>query len=79
MHRDAKYEDLLVEARNGGYMAKLITIKVGSRSLLIESELLALGEALSVKKKYIYELGLKLSKHAILGPFRIWCTRNLSN
>ena len=76
--KQAKYQDLIDEVMRAGYRAQLITLEVGSRGLIVESKLMELKEALNVSKSAIVQLGMTLSRCAILGSFKIWCTRNLS-
>ena len=74
--KTAKYMDLVEEVRLGGYRAECIAFEVGSRGLLIESELIQLRDALSAPGKDLTELAGSLSRSAILGSFKIWCSRN---
>ena len=73
----AKYEDLVEGARAEGYNAECIGVEVGSRGLIAESELQQLKEALGVPAKAVTELAGSLSRAAILGSFKVWCSRNI--
>ena len=73
----AKYEDVVAGARARGYDAECIAVEVGSRGLVVESELEKLKEALEVPAKAMTEVAVSLSRAAILGSHKIWCTRNL--
>ena len=75
----AKYEDLVGEVRRQGYQAECIALEVGSRGLLIESELSQLRNAPNAPAKSTTELAFSASRSAILGSFKIWCSRNISN
>ena len=74
--KTAKYRDLVEEVRLGGYRAECIVFEVGSRGLLIESELTQLRDALSAPGKALTELAVSLLRSAILGSFKMWCSRN---
>ena len=74
--KTAKYMDLVEEVRLSGYRAECIAFEVGSRGLLIESELIQLRDALSAPGKALTELAVSLSRSVILGSFKIWCSRN---
>ena len=76
--KQAKYQDLIDEVMRAGYRASLITLEVGSRGLVVESELMELNEALNVTKSDIVQLGMTLSRCANPGSFKIGCTQNLS-
>ena len=73
----AKYEDVVVGARARGYDAECIAVEVGSRGLIVESELQQLKDALGLPAKAMTEVALSLSRAAILGSYRIWCSRNI--
>ena len=74
----AKYYNLLEVARMAGYNAECLAFEVGSRGLVIERELQDLRRALGTTTKEITGLGVSLSQLAILGSFRVWCSRNKS-
>ena len=61
-----------------GYNAECLAFEVGSRDLVIERELQDLRHALDTTTKEITGLGVSLSQLAILGSFRVWCSRNRS-
>ena len=75
----AKYEDLVEEARRNGYQAECIELEVGLWGLFIESELFQLRNALNASTKAITELASSLTRSTILGSFKIWCSKNVSN
>ena len=72
----AKYNDLLVAARMACYNAECLAFEVGSRHLVIEKKLHDLIRTLSTMTKEITGLRVSLSQLAILGSFRVWCSRN---
>ena len=76
--KQAKYQDLIDEVMRAGYRASLITLEVGSRGLIVESELMELNDALNVTKSDIVQLGMTLSRCTNPGSFKIGCTQNLS-
>jgi len=69
--KQAKYQDLIDEVMRVGYRVRLITLDVGSRGLIVESELMELKEALNVSKSAIVQLGMTLSQYVILASFKI--------
>ena len=73
----AKHEDVVVGARVRGYDAECIAVEVGYRGLIVESELQQLKDALGLPDKAMTEVPLSLSRAAILGSYRIWCSRNI--
>ena len=76
--KEAKYHDLVEEARNAGYQASCLAFEVGSRGLIVQSKLLELRQALGAPAKPTTQLGVALSQCVILGSFNVWCCRNLS-
>ena len=74
----AKYYDLLEVARMAGYNAECLAFEVGSRGLVIKRELQDLRRSLGNTTKEITGFGVSLSQLAILGSFRVWCSRNRS-
>ena len=76
--KEAKYHDLVEEMRNAGYQASCLAFEVGSRGLIVQSELLELRQALGAPAKPTTQLGVALSRCAILGSFKVCCCRNLS-
>ena len=59
--KQAKYQDLIDEVMRVEYRAHLITLEVGSRDLILESELMELKEALNVSKSDFVQLSMILS------------------
>ena len=72
----AKYQDLVDEVKSNGYQAECKALEIGARGLLDMNELLELRCALNIPAKSITELAVSLSRSAILGSFKIWCSRN---
>ena len=72
----AKYDDLVKRVREVGYQAGCIAVEVGSRGLLVEDELSQIQDSLRAPGRAITELAASISRAAILGSFRIWCSRN---
>jgi hypothetical protein len=72
----AKYDDLVKRVREVGYQAGCIAVEVGSRGLLVEDELSQIQDILRAPGRAITELAASISRAAILGSFRIWCSRN---
>ena len=64
--------------QNAGYQASCPAFEVGSRGLIVQSELLELRQALGAPAKPTTQLDGALSRCAILGSFKVWCCRNLS-
>ena len=72
-----KYEDVVEGARANGFNAECIAVEVGSRGLVVDGELQKLKDALGASAKETTELAGDLPRTAILGSFRIWCSRNI--
>ena len=72
----AKYDELLGRVRRAGYAVECIALEVGSRGLVCIDKLQPLRDTLNTTGKAITNLALSLSRCAILGSFKIWCTRN---
>ena len=77
-HKLSKYQDLLEEGTRAGYHTKCLAFEVGSRGLISKNVLLDLRQALNVSVKAIIKLAVSVSRLAILGSFKVWCTRNTS-
>ena len=73
-----KYDELVGTIRRGGFRVGFIAMEVGSRGLIVE-ELSQLQGALDVSRKAVNELAASLTRCAILGSFKIWCSRNHLN
>ena len=71
-----KYHDLVEVGRAAGYKTELITVEVGSRGMLGDSDLDALRDAMDATRKEFTGLCLLAIRTAILGSFRIWCSKN---
>ena len=63
----AKYEDVVEEAMVQGYNVECFAVEVGSRGL----------NALGAPARAMTELAGSLSRTAMLGSFKIWCSRNV--
>ena len=74
-----KYDELVGTIRRGGFRVGFIALEVGSRGLIVEEELSQLQGALDVSRKAVNELAVSLTRCAILGSFKIWCSRNHLN
>ena len=73
----AKYEDVVEGARVQGYNAECFAVEVGSRGLIVKGELQQLKNALGAPARAMAELAGSLSRTAMLGSFKIWCSRNV--
>ena len=60
-----------------GYNAECFAVEVGSRGLIVEGELQQLKDALGAPARAMTELAGSLSRTAMLGYFKIWCSRNV--
>ena len=74
----SKYQDLLEEATRAGYHTKCLAFEVGSRGLISENALLDIRQALNISVKAINQQAISVSRLAILGSIKVWCTRNTS-
>ena len=73
-----KYDKLVGTIRRGGFRVGFIALEVGSRGLIVE-ELSPLQGVLDVSRKAVNELAASLTQCAVLGSFKIWCSRNHLN
>ena len=71
-----KYYDLVEAGRAAGYRSHLITVEVGLRGMLGESDLAALREAIDALRKDLSDLCLHVIRTTILGSLKIWASRN---
>ena len=71
-----KYEDVIQRARTTGYVAKLITLEVGSRGVINMPGFTKLKEELKITKKDYSLLLIRLSCISISESYIIWCKRN---
>ena len=71
-----KYHDLVEVGRAAGYKTELITVEVGSRGMLGDSDIDALRDAMDATRKEFTGLCLLAIRTAILESFRIWCSKN---
>ena len=76
--KEAKYLDLVDQAKEAGYEAKLITLEVGSRGLINMPGFNQLKEELGVSTNTLDILLLQIIRIVILQSFRVWCCRNVS-
>ena len=74
--KEEKYLDLATSAQNAGYTTEIITVEVGSRGLPHPTGFTKIATAFNIKVKDLNFLQTKLSRIAILGSYRIWCSRN---
>ena len=74
--RKMKYHDLVEVGRAVGYKAELITMEVGSRGMLGDSDLDALREAIDAPRKKFTGVCILAIRTATLGGFGTWCSRN---
>lgn len=74
-----KYQDLLEAGRAAGYKTELLTVEVGSRGMLASSDLEPLSTAIDCSHAAIESLCLLVIRSTLLGSFKIWCSRNVSN
>ena len=72
----ARYLDLTKEAREGGYTPTLVTLEMGSRGLPNMTGFQLLRDALNLCTPEFRKLLLDTSQQAILGSYKIWCSRN---
>ena len=72
----AKYHDLVEAGRAARYNTELITVEVGSRGMLGDSDFEALKKAINASHKEISNLCLLIIQSSILGSFKIWASRN---
>ena len=77
--KKSKYKELIESAMKAGYRSELITVEVGSRGMLSETDLDSLRTALNVHRKAITNLCLSAITTTIRESFLIWCTRNATN
>ena len=73
----AKYEDVVEGAKVQGYNVEFFAVEVGSRGLIVEGELQQLKNALGAPARAMTELARALSRTAVLGSFKTWCSRNV--
>ena len=76
--KEHKYLDLLSAIRKAGYTYKadLITTEVGSRGLPNMSGFEKLSKKLKLTKAQTHDLMVQAARRAMLGSFKIWCSRN---
>ena len=74
--KTAKYTDLLQQARYNGYRSTLLTLQVGSRGVPHYESFLQLAKVLHMPRKDLSNLLRCITKAAIVGSFKIWCSRN---
>ena len=71
-----KYHNLVEVGRAVGYKAELITMEVGSRGMLGDSDLHALREATDTPREKFTDVCILAIRTATLGGFGTWCSRN---
>ena len=74
--KEAKYGELVSTVRKAGYHANLITLEVGSRALPHMPEFYKLELELGLSRKSTRALMIESAKEALIGSFKIWCSRN---
>lgn len=74
--KQEKYLDLQESVERAGYKSHIITIEVGSRGLVNPTGFEKLALAFNIKDAQLKHLFTTLSREAILGSHRIWCSRN---
>ena len=78
LRKRAKYQDLVSEATAAGYSTELVTVEVGSRGTVDEHELSTLQAAFDATTKEVNTLASHIIRATLLGSFKIWCSRNLT-
>lgn len=76
--KEAKYSDLIDEAQESGYEAKLITLEVGSRGLVNMPGFNQLKQDLGISTRSLDKLLLQIIRTVILLSYKVWCCRNIS-
>ena len=71
--KEDQYHDPIAETQNARYTSTLITVEVGSRGL---SGFQRLCDILKPRRPEFCKLLLDTSQQAILGSYKIWCSRN---
>ena len=74
--KEERYHDLIDETWKAGYTPTLITVEVGSRGLPNMSGFQRLCDILKLRYPEFCKLLLDTSQQAILGPYKIWFSRN---
>ena len=77
--KEAKYSELVSTVRKAGYHPNLITLEVGSRGLPYTPGFQKLKTELGLSHKSMRSFMTELSKEALTGSFKIWCSRNRAN
>ncbi len=77
--KEDRYRDLTSDAKRAGYSLTLITLEMGSRGLPNMVGFQKLRETLKLRTPEFTKLLLDASKQAILGSYKVWCSRNNSN
>ena len=76
MRKEDQYHDLIAETRKAGYTSTLITVEMGSRGLPSMFGFQRLRDILKLRRPEFHKLLLNTSQQAILGSYKIWCSRN---
>ena len=76
VRKRGKYYDLVEAGRAAGYRTELITVEVGSRGMLGDSDFDDLREVIHATRKEFTALSILMIRTAVLGSFSIWSSRN---
>ena len=76
--KEAKYIDLIDQAKANGYKAQLITLEVGSRGLVNKKGFIQLKQILGISNSQLDGLLLQIIRTVILQSYKIWCCKNVS-
>ena len=76
--KQAKYQELVEAGQEAGYSTQLITLEVGSRGMVTDSDFELIRSTFKSSTKETVHLTLDIIRTVILQSFKIWCSRNNS-
>ena len=78
-HKQAKYQELVEAGCEAGYRTELITLEVGSRGMVLDSDFEMIHSTFVTTRKDAVNLTLAVIRTTLLHSFKIWCSRNNAN
>ncbi len=77
--KEVKYHELVSRIKGSGYATTFLTIEVGSRGLPNISGFSQLRQIVGLSKTVTKSLMRETTRLAIIGSYKIWCSRNNIN
>ena len=75
----AKHQELVDAGCEAGYRTELITLEIGSRGMVMDSDFEMIRSTFARTRKDAVNLTLAVIRTTLMHSFKIWCSRNNAN